>query len=142
MIWLKLLCVAAGGGTGACLRHGLIYLFRRCIRSRHRFNQQNSQIHAVVDVRDPPSTGLIVTTSRQLILCIDLVVGVDLVLPVVAVAGIGHVAERLCFPPKSIPEGMTLPDPPICLDYSAQNDDWSLGHDARGALPGLCNEAD
>ncbi|MAI79230.1 MAG: hypothetical protein CL917_09835 [Deltaproteobacteria bacterium] len=27
MIWLKLLCVAAGGGTGACLRHGLIYLF-------------------------------------------------------------------------------------------------------------------
>ncbi len=44
-------------------------------------------------------------------------------------AGIGHVAERLCFPPKSIPEGMTLPDPPICLDYSAQNDDWSFGHD-------------
>ena len=24
---------------------------------------------------------------------------------------------------------MTLPDPPICIDYSAQNDRWSVGHE-------------
>ena len=24
---------------------------------------------------------------------------------------------------------MSLPDPPICINYSAQNDGWSIGHD-------------
>ena len=44
-------------------------------------------------------------------------------------AGVEHVSERMFFPPKSIPEGVTLPDPPICINYSAQNDGWSVGHD-------------
>ncbi|MFT5107824.1 MAG: poly(3-hydroxybutyrate) depolymerase [Verrucomicrobiales bacterium] len=44
-------------------------------------------------------------------------------------AGVEHASERLFFPPKSIPEGVALPDPPICIDYSAQNDRWSVGHD-------------
>ncbi len=44
-------------------------------------------------------------------------------------AGVEHVSERMFFPPKSIPEGVSLPDPPICIDYSAQNDGWSVGHD-------------
>ena len=43
-------------------------------------------------------------------------------------AGVEHVAERLFFPPKEIPAGRVLPDPPICLNYSAQNDGWSAGH--------------
>jgi len=44
-------------------------------------------------------------------------------------AGVEHVSERLYFPPKAIPAGVTLPDPPICIDYSAPNDKWSLGHE-------------
>ncbi len=43
-------------------------------------------------------------------------------------AGVEHVAERLFFPPREIPAGRVLPDPPICLNYSAQNDGWSAGH--------------
>jgi len=44
-------------------------------------------------------------------------------------AGVEHVSERLFFPPKSVPEKVSLPDPPICINYSAQNDGWSIGHD-------------
>ncbi len=44
-------------------------------------------------------------------------------------AGIEHVSNRMFFPPKSVPEGVTLPDPPIVIDYSAPNDGWSIGHD-------------
>ncbi|MDG2125582.1 MAG: SGNH/GDSL hydrolase family protein, partial [Verrucomicrobiales bacterium] len=43
-------------------------------------------------------------------------------------AGVEHASERLFLPPKSVPEGVVLPDPPICIDYSAQNDRWSVGH--------------
>lgn len=43
-------------------------------------------------------------------------------------AGVEHVSERLFLPPKSIPAEVTLPEPPICIDYSAQNDRWSVGH--------------
>jgi hypothetical protein len=34
------------------------------------------------------------------------------------------------FPPHKAPAGATLPDPPIVIDYSAPNDNWSKGHDA------------
>lgn len=44
-------------------------------------------------------------------------------------AGIEHVAQRMYFPPQVAPEGVTFPDPPIAIDYSAQNDDWSIGHE-------------
>jgi len=44
-------------------------------------------------------------------------------------AGVEHVSERLFFPPKAIPADLTLPDPPICINYSAPNDKWSLGHE-------------
>lgn len=44
-------------------------------------------------------------------------------------AGIEHVSERMFFPPMEIPEGVSLVDPPICVDYSGQNDGWSTGHD-------------
>ena len=44
-------------------------------------------------------------------------------------AGIEHVSNRMYFPPKSVPENVKLPDPPVCIDYSAQNDGWSAGHE-------------
>lgn len=44
-------------------------------------------------------------------------------------AGVEHVSHRMGFPPQSIPETVKLPDPPVAIDYSAQNDGWSIGHD-------------
>ncbi len=44
-------------------------------------------------------------------------------------AGIEHVANRMYFPPQSVPENVTLPEPPVCVDYSAPNDGWAEGHD-------------
>ena len=44
-------------------------------------------------------------------------------------AGVEHVSERLFFDSENLPEGLVLPDPPICVNYSAQNDGWSYGHD-------------
>jgi len=45
-------------------------------------------------------------------------------------AGIEHVSERMYFPPGVLPDNARLPDPPVVIDYSAQNDGWSRGHDA------------
>lgn len=45
-------------------------------------------------------------------------------------AEVKHVSARMSFPPQSVPAGVILPDPPIVVDYSAQDDDWSRGHDA------------
>ena len=44
-------------------------------------------------------------------------------------AGIEHVSNRMYFPPQAVPEDVKLPDPPIVIDYSAQNDGWSVGHE-------------
>jgi len=44
-------------------------------------------------------------------------------------AGVEHVSQRMFFPPLSVPEKVLLPDPPVCVDYSAPNDGWSVGHD-------------
>ncbi len=44
-------------------------------------------------------------------------------------AEVKHVSSRMYFPPQAVPAGVTLPDPPIVVDYSAQNDGWSRGHD-------------
>jgi poly(3-hydroxybutyrate) depolymerase len=44
-------------------------------------------------------------------------------------AEVKHVSSRMYFSPKSVPENVKLPDPPIVIDYSAQNDGWSRGHD-------------
>jgi hypothetical protein len=44
-------------------------------------------------------------------------------------AEVKHVSSRMYFPPRSVPADVTLPDPPIVVDYSAQNDGWSKGHD-------------
>ena len=44
-------------------------------------------------------------------------------------AGIEHVSDRMYFPPASIPAGVHLPDPPVVINYSAQNDDWSKGQE-------------
>ncbi len=44
-------------------------------------------------------------------------------------AGIEHAAQRMYFPPQSVPENVKLPEPPVCIDYSGQNDGWSAGHD-------------
>ena len=44
-------------------------------------------------------------------------------------AGVEHVANRMSFPPHSVPETVKLPEPPVCIDYSAPNDGWSAGHD-------------
>ncbi len=44
-------------------------------------------------------------------------------------AGIEHVSERMYFQPRSIPENVRIPDPPIAIDESAQNDNWSVGHE-------------
>jgi len=45
-------------------------------------------------------------------------------------ARVEHVSSRMYFPPATMPAGLALPDPPIVVDYSAQNDTWSKGHDA------------
>ncbi|MFP6765842.1 MAG: hypothetical protein VB858_19585 [Planctomycetaceae bacterium] len=44
-------------------------------------------------------------------------------------AGVTHVSNRMYFPPRKLPAEITFPDPPIAIDYSAQNDSWSRGHD-------------
>lgn len=44
-------------------------------------------------------------------------------------AGIEHVSNRMYFPPKTVPDTVKLPDPPVTVDYSAQNDGWSFGHE-------------
>ena len=44
-------------------------------------------------------------------------------------AGIEHVSHRMGFPPQALPQNARLPDPPIVINYSAQNDGWSAGHD-------------
>ncbi|HEY1065990.1 MAG TPA: hypothetical protein VGE52_07765 [Pirellulales bacterium] len=43
-------------------------------------------------------------------------------------AEVKHVSGRMYFAPLSVPEGVKIPDPPIVIDYSAPNDDWSRGH--------------
>ena len=42
-------------------------------------------------------------------------------------AGIRHRADR-CALDGPAPDGFRLPDPPVLVDYSAQNDAWSKGH--------------
>ncbi|WP_202947400.1 prolyl oligopeptidase family serine peptidase [Zavarzinella formosa] len=44
-------------------------------------------------------------------------------------AEVKHVSSRMYFPPQTVPTNITLPDPPIVVDYSAPNDGWSRGHD-------------
>jgi poly(3-hydroxybutyrate) depolymerase len=44
-------------------------------------------------------------------------------------AEVKHVSSRMYFPPQELPANVALPDPPIVVDYSAQNDNWSRGHD-------------
>ena len=45
-------------------------------------------------------------------------------------AEVKHVSSRMYFSPQKIPANVNLPDPPIVIDYSAQNDGWSRDHDA------------
>ena len=42
-------------------------------------------------------------------------------------AGVRHAMDR-CAMNGEVPEGFSIPDPPIVVDYSAQNDYWSYGH--------------
>ncbi len=44
-------------------------------------------------------------------------------------AGIEHVSQRMYFSSETIPTNVKLPDPPVTIDYSGQNDGWSVGHD-------------
>ncbi|MBT3200252.1 MAG: hypothetical protein HN350_10070 [Phycisphaerales bacterium] len=44
-------------------------------------------------------------------------------------AGVEHVAHRMGFAPHSVPRNAILYDPPVVIDYSGQNDGWSVGHD-------------
>jgi predicted esterase len=44
-------------------------------------------------------------------------------------AGIEHVSNRMYFPPQEVPGNVKIPDPPVVIDYSAQNDGWSFGHE-------------
>ncbi|MBE6710004.1 MAG: hypothetical protein E7579_02685 [Ruminococcaceae bacterium] len=43
-------------------------------------------------------------------------------------AGVVHMEARCCLN-GGAPEGFRLPDPPVLVDYSAQNDGWSKGHE-------------
>ncbi len=44
-------------------------------------------------------------------------------------ARVEHVSSRMGFPPyKPLPAGTVLPEPPVCVDYSAPNDSWSTNH--------------
>ena len=42
-------------------------------------------------------------------------------------AGVRHMAARCCLD-RELPEGFAIPDPPVLVDYSAQDDVWSTGH--------------
>jgi pimeloyl-ACP methyl ester carboxylesterase len=44
-------------------------------------------------------------------------------------AKVEHVSSRMYFGEKEVPAGANIPDPPIVVDYSAQNDTWSKGHE-------------
>ena len=44
-------------------------------------------------------------------------------------AGVEHVSSRMYFGAKPVPADVTLADPPVVVDYSAQNDSWSRGHE-------------
>jgi len=44
-------------------------------------------------------------------------------------ARVEHVSSRMYFAPNTVPVGVTLPDPPITIDYSAPNDTWAKDHD-------------
>jgi dienelactone hydrolase len=44
-------------------------------------------------------------------------------------AGIEHVSHRMGFAPQTVPADRKFSDPPVVIDYSAQNDGWSAGHD-------------
>ena len=44
-------------------------------------------------------------------------------------AGIEHASDRMYFPPQSVPENVQIANPPVVIDYSAPNDQWSAGHD-------------
>ncbi len=48
-------------------------------------------------------------------------------------AKVEHASWRMYFPPASVPDGVTIPDPPIVIDYSAPNDNWSHGHETFAA---------
>ncbi|MDD6799516.1 MAG: hypothetical protein PUE85_03725 [Firmicutes bacterium] len=43
-------------------------------------------------------------------------------------AGVRHAADRCCLDTEA-PEGFKIPDPPVVVDYSGQNDIWSDGHE-------------
>lgn len=43
-------------------------------------------------------------------------------------AGVRHGADRCCLD-TAVSAGFTMPDPPVVVDYSAQNDEWSTGHE-------------
>lgn len=43
-------------------------------------------------------------------------------------AGVRHIADRCCLDTES-PEGFSIPEPPVLVDYSAQDDVWSTGHE-------------
>ena len=43
-------------------------------------------------------------------------------------AGVRHAADRCCLD-RDPPDGFSIPDPPPVIDYSAQNDGWSAGHE-------------
>ncbi len=45
-------------------------------------------------------------------------------------ARVEHVSSRMGFTPYALPADARLPDPPICVDYSAPNDSWSTNHEA------------
>ena len=46
-------------------------------------------------------------------------------------ARVEHVSSRMGFPPYApLPAGVKLPDPPVCVDYSAPNDSWSTNHES------------
>lgn len=44
-------------------------------------------------------------------------------------AKVEHVSQRMYFPPLTMPADVTIPEPPIVIDYSAPNDTWSKGHE-------------
>lgn len=43
-------------------------------------------------------------------------------------AGTRHAAERCCLLGE-VPEGFSIPDPPVVVDYSSQTDMWSVEHE-------------
>ena len=113
---------ARGEGDPAWSGTGTQPVENRCIRTLEwtldSFPIDRSRVYAVGNSMGG-SGALGVALSRG-----DLFAAIKANVP----AGVRHAADRCCLDLPA-PDGFSIPDPPVVIDYSAQNDSWSEGHE-------------